>query len=94
MSSGVETHKKGASNIEIDENTVAEGEPSKNTVSNYRVQDFNFLPNASLSLKESSINSHNMTDEDNPQVKSSREQIKEMLANRRDKKLTDSGKKS
>ena len=44
MSSGVETHKKGASNIEIDENTVAEGEPSKNTVSNYRVQDFNFLP--------------------------------------------------
>ena len=35
-----------------------------------------------------------MTDEDNPQVKSSREQIKEMLANRRDKKLTDSGKKS
>ena len=63
------------------------------------MQDFDVSPNISSSVEESSINSHNVTDEDNPQVKSSREHMKEMLANRRDKKLAkktpvDSGKKS
>ena len=63
------------------------------------MQDFSISPNTSSSVEKSSINSHNVTDEDNQQVKSSREQMKEMLANRRDKKLTkkievDKGKKS
>ena len=80
QSSAMETHEDGASYIEIDENTVAEDELSKNTVPNNHVQDFKVSPNTSLSVEESSINSHNVTDEDNPQVKSSREQIKEMLA--------------
>ena len=57
----------------------------KNTVSNDNVQDFNVAPNISSSVEESSVNFHNVTDEDNPQVKSSKEQMKEMLRNRRDK---------
>ena len=89
MSSGIETHEKGKSNIQIDGNTVAEDELSKNTVPNDHAQDFNVSPNTSSSVEESSINSHNVTDEDNPQVTSSREHMKEMLANRGDKKLTE-----
>ena len=88
-SSGIETYENEESNIEIGENTAAEDELSKNTVPNDHAQDFNVSPNTSSSVEESSINSHNVTDEDNPQVKSSREHMKEMLANRRDKKLTE-----
>ena len=75
MSSGIETHENGVSNIEIDENTVAENELPKNTVPNDHVQDFNVCPNTPSSVEESSINSQNVTDKDNPQVKSSREQM-------------------
>ena len=65
MSSRIETHEIGASNIEIDQSTIAEDELSRNTVPNYHKQDFNVSPNTSLSVEESSINSHNVTDEDN-----------------------------
>ena len=86
MISGIETHENGARNIEIDENTVAEDELFKNTVPNDHVQDFNVPLDTSSLAEESLINSHNMTDEDNPQIKSSRELMKEMVANRRNKK--------
>ena len=69
MSFSVETHETGASYIEIDKNTVAEDELSKDTVPNDHVKDFNVSPNTSLSVEESSINSHNMADENNLQVK-------------------------
>ena len=69
MSFSVKTHETGASYIEIDENTVAEDELSKDTVPNDHVQDFNISPNTSLSVQESSINSLNMADEDKLQVK-------------------------
>ena len=87
MISGIETHENGARNIEIDENTVAEDELSKNTVPNDHVQDFNVPLDTSSLAEESLINSHNMMDEDNPQIKSSRELMKKMVANRRNKKL-------
>ena len=87
MISGIETHENGARNIEIDENTVAEDELFKNTVPNNHVQDFNVPLDTSSLAEESLINSHNMMDEDNPQIKSSRELMKEMVANRRNKKL-------
>ena len=98
MSSGIETHENGESNIEIDESTVAEDEMSKSIVLNDHVQDYNVSPNSSSSVGESSINSYNEVNGDNTQVKPSSEQMKEMLANRSVKKLTtkipvDCGKK-
>ena len=65
MSSRIETHEIGASNIKIDESTIAGDELSRNTVPNDHKQDFNVSPNTSSSVEESSINSHNVTDEDN-----------------------------
>ena len=58
------------------------------SVPNDYVQEFNLPPNTSSSVELSSINSNNVTDEDSRQVKSSREDMKEMLENRCDKKLT------